>query len=377
MKRNRIVVGISGGVDSAVAALLLVEQGHDVIGVFMKNWEEDDDADYCAAAEDYREARAVCATLGIPLRSVNFAAEYWDRVFAYFLAEYRRGRTPNPDVMCNKEIKFKAFLDYALTLGADFIATGHYARRTTVAGTHCLAVAADKAKDQTYFLYALGQRELAHSLFPIGELTKPAVRARALAAGLPNHARKDSTGICFIGERKFSEFLQRYLPAQPGDIRTVTNQTVGRHQGLMYYTLGQRQGLGIGGPGAAWYVVEKDLKTNVLYVAQGDDAPDLFKPALLAEAPHWIAGIPPALPLHCAAKTRYRQPAQACTVQSDAAGLKVIFEVPQRAPTPGQSVVFYLDEVCLGGAVISGMPDAQAAVGEAAFDAKMPRRSHN
>lgn len=379
MQRHRIVVGISGGVDSAVAALLLAEQGHDVIGVFMKNWEEDDDADYCAAAEDYREARAVCATLGIPLRSVNFAAEYWDHVFAYFLAEYRRGRTPNPDVMCNKEIKFKAFLDYACTLGADYIATGHYARRTTVAGIHRLTVAADAAKDQTYFLYALGQRELAHSLFPIGELTKPAVRARALAAGLPNHARKDSTGICFIGERKFSEFLRRYLPARPGDIRTLANETVGRHQGLMYYTLGQRQGLGIGGPGAAWYVVEKDLEANVLYVAQGDDAPDLFKRDLIAEAPHWIAGVTPTLPLHCVAKTRYRQPAQACTVHADAAGVKVDFDLPQRAPTPGQSVVFYLDDVCLGGAVIASVPAAATATttGATAFDARIARRLPN
>lgn len=369
MPRRRIVVGISGGVDSAVAALLLVEQGHDVTGVFMKNWEEDDDAEYCAAAEDYREARAVCATLGIPLRSVNFAAEYWDRVFAYFLTEYRRGRTPNPDVMCNKEIKFKAFLDYALTLGADCIATGHYARRSTVAGVHRLALAADAAKDQTYFLYALGQRELAHSVFPIGDLTKPAVRARALAAGLPNHARKDSTGICFIGERKFRDFLQRYLPAQPGEIRTADETVVGRHQGLMYYTLGQRQGLGIGGAGAAWYVVAKDVATNVLYVAQGDDAPALFKPALLAEAAHWIAESPPSLPLRCAAKTRYRQSAQACTVSSDVDGLKVVFDTPQRAPTPGQSVVFYSEDVCLGGAIISAVPPTHADA--SAFDAKI------
>lgn len=375
-KPKHIVVGISGGVDSAVAAMMLIEQGYDVTGVFMKNWEEDDDAEYCAAAEDYREARAVCATLGIPLRAVNFAAEYWERVFAYFLDEYRRGRTPNPDVMCNKEIKFKAFLDYALALGAECIATGHYARRTTVANSHRLAVAADSAKDQTYFLYAIGQRELAHSLFPIGDLTKPEVRARAQAAGLPNHARKDSTGICFIGERKFSEFLSRYLPAQPGEIRTAANEAIGRHQGLMYYTLGQRQGLGIGGAGAAWYVVEKDVAANVLYVAQGDDAPELFKPALLAEAPHWIAGVAPALPLRCHAKTRYRQTAQTCTVSAHATGLLVSFDQPQRAPTPGQSVVFYADDVCLGGAIISGVPQT-ASASDSAIDAKMPRRSHN
>jgi tRNA-specific 2-thiouridylase len=352
--KSRIIVGLSGGVDSAVAALLLLEQGHAVEGLFMKNWEEDDDADYCAAEEDYRMAREVCAQLEIPLHAVNFARTYWDRVFSYFLAEYRAGRTPNPDVLCNKEIKFKAFLDHAIALGADAIATGHYARVATDGNRYRLRKGADANKDQSYFLHALGQRELARTRFPVGELTKPTVRALAQAAGLPNHARKDSTGICFIGERKFKDFLSRYLPAQPGEVRTLDGEIKGRHDGLMYHTIGQRQGLGIGGPGDAWYVVGKDLAHNVLLVAQGENHPALFARGLYADQVHWIAGAAPALPLQATAKTRYRQADQPCRIMPADSGVQVEFEQPQRAITPGQSVVFYHHDECLGGGVIEG-----------------------
>jgi tRNA-specific 2-thiouridylase len=350
--KSHIIVGLSGGVDSAVAALLLLEQGHEVEGLFMKNWEDDDDADYCAAEEDYRMAREVCAQLEIPLHAVNFARAYWDRVFSYFLAEYRAGRTPNPDVLCNKEIKFKAFLDHALALGADAIATGHYARIAFDGNRYRLLKGVDANKDQSYFLHALGQRELSRTRFPVGELTKPTVRALARAAGLPNHARKDSTGICFIGERKFKDFLSRYLPAQPGEIRTLEGEVKGRHDGLMFYTIGQRQGLGIGGPGDPWYVVGKDLAHNVLLVAQGEDHPALFADALYADQITWVAGAPPTLPLQASAKTRYRQADQPCRLTATNGSLLVEFEQPQRAIAPGQSVVFYRDDECLGGGVI-------------------------
>src|SRR3989344_2642740 len=348
----KIIVGLSGGVDSAVAALLLKQQGHAVTGLFMKNWEEDDTNTECSAEEDLKVVRAVCAQLNIPLRTVNFSAEYWDRVFSYFLEEHRRGRTPNPDVLCNKEIKFKAFLDHALGLGAEAIATGHYARIEQRDGRYALLKARDAQKDQTYFLYPLGQAELARTLFPVGHLTKPEVRALAQAAGLPNHDRKDSTGICFIGERDFKGFLARYLPAQQGDIRTLTGEHLGRHDGLMYYTLGQRHGLGIGGAGDAWYVARKDLASNTLYVVQGENHPALFSHGLEADDLHWIAGASPALPLSCAAKTRYRQPDQPCVLTHSQEGLDVRFESPQRALTPGQSVVLYAGEECLGGGVI-------------------------
>ena len=352
--KPRVIVGLSGGVDSAVTALLLLEQGYDVAALFMKNWEEDDDSEYCAAAEDYRSARAVCDTLEIPLHAVNFAREYWDRVFAHFLAEYRAGRTPNPDVLCNREIKFKAFLAHAHRLGAERIATGHYARIQCDNDRCRLLKGVDRDKDQSYFLHALDQVALAASLFPLGELTKIEVRARAHAAGLPNHARKDSTGICFIGERRFKDFLQRYLPAQPGEIRTPDGEVKGRHDGLMYYTLGQRQGLGIGGPGEAWYVADKDLTRNILYVVQGEHHEALYAPALIAHDLTWIAGRAPALPLRCSAKTRYRQTDQACTVAENAdGGVRVTFDEPQRAPTPGQSVVFYHGDACLGVGVIT------------------------
>jgi len=356
--RRRVFVGVSGGVDSAVAACLLLDAGHDVEGVFMKNWEEDDTAEYCSAAADLAEAQAVAAHLGIRLRAVNFASEYWDHVFAHFLAEYGAGRTPNPDVLCNREIKFRAFLDYALAQGAAAIATGHYAHRAVQAdGVHLLQ-AADHDKDQTYFLHTLDQSQLRAALFPLGALTKREVRAIARARGLPNHARRDSTGICFIGERRFRDFLQRYLPARPGDIATPEGHVVGRHDGLMYYTLGQRHGIGLGGVrGAAdepWFVVGKDLQTNTLVVAQGHDHPLLLSEALVATRLSWVLGAPPAGRFACLARCRHRQPLQACAVTLDDAGAvaAVRFETPQRAVTPGQSVVFYRDGDCLGGGVI-------------------------
>jgi tRNA-specific 2-thiouridylase len=347
----RVVVGISGGVDSAVAALLLKRAGHEVSGVFMKNWEEDDTAEHCSAAQDLAMARAVCAAIGIPLQSINFATEYWDRVFSHFLAEYRAGRTPNPDVLCNREIKFKAFLDHALRLGADKIATGHYARIDQANGHYRLLKARDANKDQTYFLYLLGQAELARALFPIGELGKPEVRRIAEAAGLPNHDRRDSTGICFIGERDFRSFLARYLPGTRGEIRTLAGECKGEHAGAMYYTIGQRHGLGVGGPGDAWYVVDKDVARNIVYVEQGDDHPALYCQELRAAHIHWVARAP-TLPRRLHAKSRYRQADEPCLVSSPGDGLHVRFDAPQRAIAPGQSVVLYDGEVCVGGGII-------------------------
>lgn len=355
--KPRVIVGLSGGVDSSVAALLLLEQGYRVEGLFMKNWDEDDADGVCAAAEDLDDALAVCAALDIPLHKVSFAREYWDRVFRHFLDEYRAGRTPNPDVLCNTEIKFRAFLDHALDLGADAIATGHYARVRRADTGFELLKGQDADKDQSYFLHGLGQRALSRTLFPVGGLTKAEVREHARRAGLPTHAKKDSTGICFIGERRFREFLGRYLPAQPGAIESVHGGRVGTHQGLMYYTLGQRQGLGIGGvagyPEAPWYVADKDLARNVLIVTQNPDDARLMRSALRSGPGHWVAGTAPALPLECRAKIRYRQADQACTIQPlPDAGLHVHFAQAQRAITPGQSVVFYDGERCLGGAII-------------------------
>jgi tRNA-specific 2-thiouridylase len=351
------MLGISGGVDSSVAALLLQQAGHEVEGLFMQNWEEDDRAGPCTADADRKDAVAVCGRLGIPFHARNFAAEYWDGVFEHFLAEYRAGRTPNPDVLCNREIKFKTFLDEAQALGAEKIATGHYARVDCRDGRYRLLRAVDAAKDQTYFLHALGQRQLAATLFPVGEIEKSEVRRLALEAALPTHAKKDSTGICFIGERDFREFLSQYIPARPGEMRTPDGQRVGEHQGVMYYTLGQRNGLGIGGrqgaSGEAWYVVGKDVRANVLYVAQGGENHWLHSRRLRAETPTWVAGEPPAREFRCTAKTRYRQHDQACVVRIDAGGVEVLFDEPQRAVTPGQSVVFYDGESCLGGAVIA------------------------
>jgi tRNA-specific 2-thiouridylase len=356
VNNGRVIVGLSGGVDSSVAALRLLEQGWRVEGLFMKNWEEDDDAEYCGAAEDLADARAVASLLDIPLHTINFATEYWDRVFAYFLDEYRAGRTPNPDVLCNREIKFKAFLDHALDIGADRIATGHYAGVRCSDASCQLLRAKDDNKDQSYFLYMLGQNALRHSLFPLYDIDKTRVRAMAAEAGFPNHKKKDSTGICFIGERRFRDFLSRYLPANPGEIHTPDGRTIAHHQGLMYYTLGQRQGLGIGGvaeaPDEPWYVVGKDLDRNVLTVAQGHDNPLLYRRRMRARQLHWVSGKPPVTPLRCTARCRHRQPLQRCVATLDDEVLEVVFDQPQRALTPGQSVVLYDGDVCLGGGTI-------------------------
>jgi len=359
---KKVIVGMSGGVDSSVAALMLLEQGFDVSGVFMKNWDEDDGTAYCTALADLADAQKVCDRLGISLSTVNFAAEYWDCVFEIFLQEYAAGRTPNPDILCNKEIKFKAFLDYARDLGADLIATGHYARVEAFGGGYRLLKGADKGKDQSYFIYTLGQSQLAQTLFPIGGMEKSEVRKIAAKAGFENARKKDSTGICFIGERRFREFLQRYLPARPGEIQTPEGEVIGRHQGLMYYTLGQRQGLGIGGiHGAAqepWYVLKKDLERNILIVGQGHDHPWLFSDTLEAGTLDWVSDNPLEAALRCTAKTRYRQPDQPCIVEPLENGrCRVIFDQLQRAVTPGQSVVFYREEECLGGGVIERTMD--------------------
>jgi tRNA-specific 2-thiouridylase len=352
---QRIIVGMSGGVDSSVTALLLKQQGYAVSGLFMKNWEDYPDGE-CPAVQDSQDVMAVCDRIGIEMDGVNFAAEYWDRVFAYFLEEYQAGRTPNPDVLCNKEIKFKAFLDYALIHGADKIATGHYAKVEFHDGRYRLLKARDQNKDQTYFLYTLGQEQLSRTLFPLGDIPKPEVRKIAAEHHFVNAAKKDSTGICFIGERKFKEFLSQYLPARPGEMRTPEGELIGTHDGLMFYTLGQRQGLGIGGRkdagGEPWYVVGKDLERNILLVAQGEH-PMLYSDNLTASRLHWTSGRAPGTPFRCAAKTRYRQPDQLCTItwlEDDSC--RVEFDQPQRAVTPGQSVVFYKDNECLGGGVI-------------------------
>ena len=355
---KKVICGMSGGVDSSVSAFILQQQGYQVEGLFMKNWEEDDDTDYCTAAADLADAQAVCDKLGIKLHKINFAAEYWDNVFEHFLSEYKAGRTPNPDILCNKEIKFKAFLEYAAEdLGANYIATGHYVRRRGADDNAQLLRGLDANKDQSYFLYTLSSKQVGQSLFPVGDIEKPIVRAIAEDLDLITAKKKDSTGICFIGERKFKDFLARYLPAQPGNIRTVEGDIIGRHDGLMYHTLGQRKGLGIGGvKGAseeAWYVVEKDLVNNELIVAQGHDHSALLSTGLIAQQLHWVDRQPIREPLRCTVKTRYRQTDVPCTIEPiDDESIKVIFDEAQIAVTPGQSAVFYLDEVCLGGGII-------------------------
>jgi len=363
--RQRVVVGLSGGVDSAVSAWLLKQQGYEVIGIFMKNWEDDDDSEYCSSRQDWLDAASVADVIGIDIEHVNFAAEYKDRVFAEFLREYQAGRTPNPDILCNAEIKFKAFLDHAFALGAEKIATGHYARVRFNEGTgkHELLKGLDPLKDQSYFLHRLNQAQLSKTIFPVGELPKTEVRRIAAEIGLPNAKKKDSTGICFIGERPFRDFLNRYIQKEPGAIRDDRGREIGQHVGLSFYTLGQRQGLGIGGvkeKGAAkgggehapWFVARKDIATNTLWVVQGHDHPWLLSPRLTAEDASWVAGEPPALNA-CGAKTRYRQADAACSVaQASATGFTLDFAEPQWAVTPGQSAVLYDGEVCLGGGVI-------------------------
>ncbi|WP_126444249.1 tRNA 2-thiouridine(34) synthase MnmA [Sulfuricystis multivorans] len=354
----KVIVGMSGGVDSSVAALLLKRQGFDVVGLFMKNWEDDDTEDYCSSRQDLIDATAAADVIGLELEAVNFAAEYRERVFANFLAEYRAGRTPNPDVLCNSEIKFKAFLDHALKLGADYIATGHYAQVREFLGEYQLLKAEDGTKDQSYFLYRLNQQQLAKTLFPLGGLYKREVREIARQAGLANYAKRDSTGICFIGERRFREFLARYLPKQPGEIRRLDDdRLIGEHQGVAYYTLGQREGLGIGGIkdaiDAPWFVAAKDNEKNILYVVQGHDHPALYRNRLIAGELSWVSGRAPHTHWVYTAKTRYRMPDAACEVERvDAERCEVVFAAPQWAVTPGQSVVIYESNVCLGGGII-------------------------
>lgn len=353
-----VIVGMSGGVDSSVTALLLKQQGYQVSGIFMQNWEDDDE--HCTARQDYRDAASVASTLGIELTTVNFAEEYWERVFEHFLAEYSAGRTPNPDILCNKEIKFKAFLDHAHAQGADAIATGHYVQSGGDEDIVELHRGKDNNKDQSYFLYTLNQQQLRPSLFPVGNMDKPDVRQLAMEAGFHVHSKKDSTGICFIGERKFSAFLGEYLPAQPGDIVTDAGDLMGRHNGLMFYTLGQRQGLGIGGLSDAtddpWYVLGKDLSENRLIVGQGHNHPMLFRRVLNAHDLHWVSPETQSTTFRCTAKVRYRQQDQQANVTlNNDATLTIQFDEPVRAATPGQSLVLYKGENCLGGAIISDL----------------------
>jgi len=358
-KDIKIVVGMSGGVDSSVAAYLLKKEGYDVVGVFMKNWEEKDEFGACTSDEDYEDVRIVCNQIGIPYYTVNFTKEYWDRVFTYFLEEYKKARTPNPDILCNKEIKFKAFLDYAMGIGADYLATGHYARKDLHEGKYRLLKAVDSNKDQTYFLCGLNQYQLSKAIFPLGELEKREVREIAKKAGLRTADKRDSTGICFIGERNFKEFLGKYLQDTPGEIRSLSGELLGKHEGLMYYTIGQRKGLGIGGRGTGepWFVAKKDVRNNILYVVQGENHPELYSKGLIAKDVNWISGEEVEDGFRCNAKFRYRQSDRGVTLfkGKEPNTYEVIFDMPQRAVTEGQFVVFYEGDVCLGGGVIDSV----------------------
>lgn len=354
MAKETVVIGMSGGVDSSVAALLLKEQGYNVIGLFMKNWEDDDVDGCCTADDDYADVRRVCSKLGIPYYGVNFAKEYMDRVFSYFLEEYKRGRTPNPDVLCNREIKFGPFKEYAMQLGADYIATGHYCGIRHDGDVHYLLKAKDQNKDQTYFLNQLSQSQLSNVLFPLADIPKPEVRRIAEENGLATAEKKDSTGICFIGERKFRQFLMNYIPAKKGEIKTFDGRTLGEHYGLMYYTIGQRRGLDIGGQAGdagRWFVVEKDIKNNILYVAHGAED-RLYSKGLYMKECNWIPAEPCGRDFKCKAKFRYRQEEQGVTVHIGGGGITVDFDEKQRAITEGQFCVFYDDEKCLGGGII-------------------------
>ncbi len=348
-----VVVGMSGGVDSSVSALLLKNAGYKVIGMFMKNWEETGPDGVCRSAQDAEDAATVCRQLDIPFYTVSFCKEYMDRVFESFLAELKLGRTPNPDILCNREIKFQSFLERAIELGGDFLATGHYCRKAFIDDEWRLLKGIDTSKDQSYFVYTLNAAKLKQTLFPVGNLPKSEVRRLAVEAGLSTAGKKDSTGICFIGKRDFKEFVSQYLPYHQGEMLTPSGEVVGKHDGVAYYTIGQRKGLGIGGAGDAWFVVGKDVERNVLIVVQGSDHPALYKRALLATAPSWVAEAPTTFPLRCSAKIRYRQPDAPCTIIGlDDEQLHVVFDEPQKAITPSQAIVFYQDDLCLGGATI-------------------------
>lgn len=355
-EKKRVVVGMSGGVDSSVTALLLKEQGYDVIGVFMKNWDDTDESGFCSATEDYEDVVKVANQIDIPYYTVNFEKEYWNKVFTYFLEEYKSGRTPNPDIMCNKEIKFKAFLDYALQIGADYVATGHYAQIDRSSGKAKLLKGLDANKDQSYFLSQLSADVLDKVMFPLGDIDKSEVREIAKNNNLATATKKDSTGICFIGERNFKDFLSDYLPAQPGNMETLTGEVKGKHDGLMYHTLGQRHGLGIGGPGEPWFVVGKNVKENILYVEQGYYHEALYSDALVATEMNWVNGLPKEKTFSCYAKFRYRQEdtkVQVTVLDDDS--VRVEFEEPQRAITPGQALVLYDGRVCMGGGTIDNI----------------------